>query len=56
MVLEKPGADGLPLPVRCLPGTEGYASRRAEQRSRAKQYAEADNRVVLALLPGKPVR
>ena len=57
VVPEKPGAEGLRLPVRYLPGTEDYASEACgAARSGAKRYAEAYNRTMLTLLPTKSVR
>jgi hypothetical protein len=57
VVPEKPGAEGLRLPVRYLPGTEDYTSEACSAaRSRAKRYAETYNRAMLALLSPKPVR
>ena len=57
LVPERPGAEGLGLAVRYLPGTDDYTSEACgAARLRARQYAEAYNRVMLGLLPRKRVR
>ena len=56
-VPERPGAEGLSVAVRYLPGTDDYTSRACgAARPRARRYAKAYNHAMLALLPAKSVR